>query len=307
MKNLYFLIFPILIIVGFIFFNFLQKKMNMKRHLKKIEENNNLVNLNNYRDNYDELKNNSLSYKLKKLYIRSGLKIGYKNYFFVFIVLSSLSAFFTAALASAYFAAAIVFPFIAFVLPVLILKVKVRRRKNKFISDFPRAIDAVIRAVQTGLPLFDGFSLLAVEFKEPIKGEFQQLVESRKLGSSLQDCVNGLADRIECAETRFFAAVIHIQSQSGGSIAESLRNLSDVIRAKKRMKDKIKSLAAEAKASAYIIGCLPFFIVAAIYFTSPKYIELLFTTDTGNLTIIVSGIWMAVGVAIMYKMVKFEI
>jgi len=307
MNNVYLLIFPLIALAGFIAFNLVKKKLNMNRHLKKIEKSAQNVLLYSYKENYTGLKNNSFSYQLKNLAIQSGIKISYKNYFYIYIVTSILFSLSIIVLTPFYTVAAIAFPIMAFVLPVMVLKFKVRRRKNRFISDFPGAIDAVIRAVQTGLPLFDGFSVLATEFKEPIKGEFQQIVESRKLGSSLQDCVNGLADRIDCSETRFFAAVIQIQSQSGGSIAESLKNLSQVIRSKKRMKDKIKSLAAEAKASAYIIGCLPIFIVAAIYFTSPEYIILLFTTDTGNITLIASGIWMMVGVAIMYKMVKFEI
>lgn len=307
MNNFYLLIFPVIILLCFITFNLVKKKLNMKRHLNKIEKSNENISFNSYKEKYNGLKRNSLSHQLKNLAIQSGIKICYKKYFYIFIVISILLSLSIILLTSFYLVAFIIFPLMGFILPVMILKFKVRRRKNRFISDFPGAIDAVIRAVQTGLPLFDGFSLLATEFKEPIKGEFQQVVESRKLGSSLQDCVNSLASRIDCAETRFFAAVIHIQSQSGGSIAESLKNLSEVIRSKKRMKDKIKSLAAEAKASAYIIGCLPFFIIAAIYFTSPEYIILLFTTDTGNLTLIASGVWMAVGVAIMYKMVKFEI
>lgn len=307
MNNFYLLIFPVVALVGFIAFNLVKKKLNMKRHLDKIEKSNKNLLFDSYKENYTGLKNNSFSYQLKNLTIQSGIKISYRKYFYIFVVISFLFSSSLIALTPFYLIAAIAFPIMAFVVPVMVLKFKVRRRKNRFISDFPAAIDAVIRAVQTGLPLFDGFSLLATEFKEPIKGEFQQVVESRKLGSSLQDCVNGLAERIDCSETRFFAAVIQIQSQSGGSIAESLKNLSEVIRSKKRMKDKIKSLAAEAKASAYIIGCLPIFIVAAIYFTSPDYIILLFTTDTGNMTLVASGVWMAIGVAIMYKMVKFEI
>ncbi|WP_025091571.1 type II secretion system F family protein [Brucella intermedia] len=183
----------------------------------------------------------------------------------------------------------------------------VRRRHAKFVRNLPDAIDTVVRAVTTGLPLADGFAALANEGVEPIRSEFARVLEARKLGSTIPEALNGLAERISCPETRFLATVIDIQTHSGGSIAEALTNLSNVLRDRYRIKEKVRAMAAEAKASAYIIGSLPFFIVAVISYTSPDYMNILLTTFVGHIAIAACLIWMGIGVVIMRKMINFEV
>jgi len=63
----------------------------------------------------------------------------------------------------------------------------------------------------------------------------------------------------------------------------------------------------EAKASAAIIGALPFIVAFLVYLSSPTYIMPLFTTSTGHLILVISGIWMSMGIFVMKKMMNFEI
>lgn len=183
----------------------------------------------------------------------------------------------------------------------------VRRRHARFVQNLPNAIDTIVRAVTTGLPLTDGFAIIAKEGLDPLRSEFARVLDARKLGGTIPDALNGLAERVACPETRFLATVIEVQTQSGGSIAEALTNLSNVLRDRQRMKEKVRAMAAEAKASAYIIGSLPFFIVAVISYTSPDYMNILLTTFAGHVAIGGCLIWMGIGIAIMRKMINFEV
>ncbi len=192
-------------------------------------------------------------------------------------------------------------------LPRWFLNFAGRRRVRKFTDEFPEAIDIIVRGVKAGLPLGDCLRIIANEMRDPIKTEFRLVVESQAMGLSVGEAVERLVARLPTAETSFFAIVISIQQKAGGNLAEALANLSGVLRDRKKMKGKIQALASEAKASAYIIGALPFVVAGLVYLTSPTYIMLLWTTVVGKLVMAACGIWMAIGIFVMKKMISFDI
>jgi tight adherence protein B len=192
-------------------------------------------------------------------------------------------------------------------LPRWFVSFKRRMRVKAFLNDFPNALDVIVRAVKSGLPLNDGIRLIAAESPEPVRGEFRRIVESQQLGMSIPDAAMRMPETMPCPEASFFGIVIQIQSQAGGNLSEALGNLSRVLRDRKKMKAKVQALSMEAKASAAIIGALPFIVAFLVYLSSPNYIMPLFVTTTGNLILGVSGVWMMIGIFVMRKMMNFEV
>jgi tight adherence protein B len=180
------------------------------------------------------------------------------------------------------------------------------RRINKFISNFPTAIDIIVRGIKSGLPLGDTIRIAAAESPEPVKSEFRRVVESLSLGMTLPEAVERMAQRVPIAETNFFSIVVAIQGKSGGNLSEAMGNLSRVLRERKKMKGKISAMSMEAKASAAIIGAVPFLVVGALYVSSPNYVSLLWTTSHGRMISEIAICWMAIGVAMMKKMIAFD-
>lgn len=180
------------------------------------------------------------------------------------------------------------------------------RRVKRFIDEFPNAIDIIVRAVKSGLPLNDGLRLIANETKDPVKTEFRRIIDAQQLGLSVPEAALKMYETMPCSEANFFGIVIQIQSQAGGNLSEALGNLSRVIRDRKKMKAKVGALSMEAKASAGIIGLLPFIVTILVYLSSPDYIMILFTTDTGKMLLGVSGVWMSIGIMVMKKMINFD-
>ena len=195
----------------------------------------------------------------------------------------------------------------AFGLPRWIIMFLRKRRMAQFLEEFPNAIDVIVRAIKSGLPLNDGIRLIANEAREPVKSEFRRIVEAQQLGVSTPDACQRMHEHMPVPEANFFAIVIQIQQQAGGNLSEALGNLSKVLRARKQMKAKVSAMSMEAKASAAIIGSLPFVVTFLVYLTSPDYIMLLFTDPTGNLIIGVSLIWMSIGIFVMRQMINFEV
>jgi len=192
-------------------------------------------------------------------------------------------------------------------LPRWFISFKRQRRVNAFLEEFPNALDVIVRAVKSGLPLNDGIRLIASEAQEPVKTEFRRIVEAQQVGLSIPEAAMRMPETMPCPEAGFFGIVIQIQQQAGGNLSEALGNLSRVLRDRKKMKAKVQALSMEAKASAVIIGALPFIVAFLVYLSSPNYIMPLFTTPSGHMILAFSGIWMSIGIFVMRKMMNFDV
>jgi len=194
----------------------------------------------------------------------------------------------------------------AFGIPRWLLSFLKKRREAKFLNAFPDAVDIIVRGVKAGLPLLDCLKMISTESPEPVKSEFRMIVETQAVGMPLGDACQRLYEEMPVPEANFFAIVVAIQQKAGGNLAETLGNLSRVLRDRKKMKAKIQAMSQEAKASASIIGALPIAVMALVYFTSPLYISLLWTEPLGRVMLAASALWMFTGVMVMKKMINFD-
>ncbi|WP_370160905.1 type II secretion system F family protein [Limimaricola soesokkakensis] len=194
----------------------------------------------------------------------------------------------------------------ALLIPNTVVNHKRKKRLARFIKELPDALDVIVRGVKSGLPLSDCLKAIAAEAPEPVRTEFKAIIDDHSMGMPLSDAVARLSERVPVPEATFFAIVIAIQGRSGGSLSEALGNLSRVVRERKKMKDKIKAMSSEAKASAGIIGALPFLVAGALAAIAPDYIALLFTHLIGNVILAASGLWMLLGILVMRKMINFD-
>lgn len=243
---------------------------------------------------------------LKMLLQQAGMKVTVKRFYMysgiVGLILVLLRTFFGAP----FYLAPGFFLIGALGLPRAFVFFRRRRRVAAFLHEFPNSIDVIVRAIRSGLPLNDGIRLIAQEANEPVRTEFRRIVDMQQVGVSIPEAAMRMSEYMPCPEASFFGIVIQIQSQAGGNLSEALGNLSRVLRDRKKMKAKVQALSMEAKASAYIIGALPFVVAGLVYMTSPRYIMVLFTTDMGKMIMICAGIWMSIGIAVMRKMINFK-
>jgi tight adherence protein B len=191
-------------------------------------------------------------------------------------------------------------------LPFWALSFLKKRREAKFLNNFPDAVDVIVRGIKAGLPLFDSLKLVATDAPEPVRSEFLSIVETQSIGIPLGEACLKLFEKMPVPEANFFGIVVSIQQRAGGNLSEALGNLSRVLRDRKKMKAKIQAMSMEAKASATIIGALPIAVMTLVWLTSPAYIELLWTDSFGRVMMACCGVWMAIGIFIMRKMINFD-
>lgn len=196
---------------------------------------------------------------------------------------------------------------IGFGLPKLVLSRLAKRRVRLFGGQFADGIDIIVRGIRTGLPLGECIAIISREMPNPIGEEFRQIIEGQKLGLPLAEALDRAVARMPIADFRYFAIVIAIQQQTGGNLAETLAKLSETLRGRKRMRDKIQAYASEAKTSSYIIGALPIMVILLLGLMSPTYIGILFTTEAGNLVLLLGLVTEVMGLWIMNKMINFDV
>lgn len=192
-------------------------------------------------------------------------------------------------------------------LPRWIVGFLIKRRQKKFLNEFPNALDVMVRSIKSGLPLNDALRLIASDGREPVRTEFRRVVDSQQVGLSIPEACVRMMQTMPLPDVNFFSIVITIQGQAGGNLSEALGNLARVLRERKKMKAKVQALSMEAKASAAIIGALPFIVALLVYLTSPHYIMILFSDPRGHMILLFSAIWMSIGIFVMRNMINFEI
>lgn len=191
-------------------------------------------------------------------------------------------------------------------LPQFVLNTMISGRNKKLVNQFADALDVIVRGVKSGLPLNECIRIIGKESPEPLKKEFLTFADNLSMGAGLDRALASLYKRMPLQEVNFFAIVLMIQSKAGGNLSEALGNLSTVIRSRKMMREKVKALSSEAKASAFIIGSLPFAVGVMVFVTTPDYILELFRTETGHVILAIAAAMMGSGITVMRNMINFD-
>ena len=192
-------------------------------------------------------------------------------------------------------------------LPRFVLNFMIKNRHKKMINQFADALDIIVRGVKSGLPLNECIRIISKESPDPLRTEFATLADNLAMGAGTERALNMFYKRVPLQEVNFFMIVLLIQAKAGGNLSEALGNLSTVIRSRKMMREKIKAMSSEAKASAMIIGSLPFAVGLLVFMTTPDYILELFRTETGHVILFMGAGLMGTGIMTMKKMINFDI
>jgi len=197
--------------------------------------------------------------------------------------------------------------FIALAIPHFVVNKFIKKRAAQFTARFPDAIELMVRGLRSGLPISETISVVGQEIPGPVGVEFKEVADKMRIGKTMEVALQDTADRLKTPEFQFFVIALAIQRETGGNLAETLGNLADVLRKRAQMKLKIKAMSSEAKASAWIVGALPFIVFGLVYSMNPEYLAGFFTEQRLMIAGLGGLIWMSIGVLIMAKMVNFEI
>ncbi len=192
-------------------------------------------------------------------------------------------------------------------LPHILIGMTIKRRMAKFVALFPEAIELIVRGLKSGLPVQESIVIVGQEINDPVGVEFRQIADAVKIGTSVDDALWATSARLDIQDFKFFVISLAIQRETGGNLTETLGNLAEILRKRRQMKLKVKAMSGEAKASAMIIGSLPFVMFGILFLLNRSYVMQLFE-DARGLMLVGGGLfWMGLGIFSMTKMIRFEI
>lgn len=244
---------------------------------------------------------------LGMLLVQSGLPLTLRGYILLCLMVGAVAFLLLAIMGLSGMTTMIGAGGAGFALPRLFLKMAIRKNQAAFTEHFADALDVLVRGSRSGLPVGECLRIIGRELPDPVGYEFRMLVESQRVGMSLGSALERGLERMPTTELKFFTIVLVIQQQTGGNLAATLDNLSGVLRARKRLRDKIQAMSSEAKASAMIIGSLPFLVGLMLYVVNPIYIGFLFNTSMGNNMLMGGAVWMSIGILVMRGMINFDL
>src|SRR4051812_3197115 len=192
-------------------------------------------------------------------------------------------------------------------LPHMVVSKMIKRRVGKFTARFPDAIELMVRGLRSGLPISETIGIVADELPAPVGTEFRSVADKMRIGRTMDAALQETAVRLGTPEFQFYVISLAIQRETGGNLAETLSNLADVLRKRSQMKLKIRAMSSESKASAWIVGSLPFIVFILIYFINGQYMQNFFVEPRLIIAGSIGLVWMAIGAFIMSRMVNFEI
>jgi tight adherence protein B len=195
----------------------------------------------------------------------------------------------------------------AWLLPQRYLTFRADRRKRAFLATFGNAVDMVVRGAKSGLSLMDCLAIVASDAEEPVRGEFEIILGQLRAGVPLPATMEKLAAAMPTAEVRFFVLLMSMQSQAGGNLTDALLNLSSILRARDQIAAKVRIASAEVRASAVIIGALPFIVIGATAAFSPDYIAMMWTNDSGRRVAGFCAVWLLAGFLVLRRMARIEV
>jgi tight adherence protein B len=242
-----------------------------------------------------------------RLVLQSGLSFGLGRFVLLIAVGAAAAFVVTLYLQNSFFEAAVAALFCGTALPYLVLRTLRGRRQKKFGAQFPDAIDTIVRSLRTGHPVSSAIGMVAREQADPIGTEFGIVADEVTYGADLETAMRNLYFRVGQDDLPLFVTAVAIQSATGGNLGEILQNLSAVIRDRFKMRRKIRSLAAEGRASALILSSLPIAMFGVINLVSPNFYASVWDEDMTKITLAVAGCWMGIGNFIMYRLVNFRI
>ena len=191
--------------------------------------------------------------------------------------------------------------------PHLVVGRRIARRTRQFTTLLPEALDLIVRGIRSGLPASEAINTIGTEIQEPVGSEFRSVSDQVKIGVNLDEALWAIAKRLQIPEFNFLVISLAIQQETGGNLAEILEKLSEMVRRREQMKLKVKAMSSEARASAMIIGSLPFIMAGVISFVNPDYMDKLFTDPRGWAMMAAGLTSLTIGLGVMAKMVRFEI
>jgi tight adherence protein B len=163
------------------------------------------------------------------------------------------------------------------------------------------------QGLHAGLGLSQSQAYVAKEMPDPIGTEFSVFMEELNLGLPVNAALHNLQDRMPIQETRLFSTALIVQRDVGGSLAELLNKLADIIRERFRIEREIKTLTAQNRMAAWVVCTLPPALFLFMYATDPKLMTEVMENKVGWFMLMAALALEIVGIFVFRRLLRLHI
>lgn len=192
-------------------------------------------------------------------------------------------------------------------LPVWWLKQAAARRMALFDEQLPDAVDVMRRALMAGHPFNAALKLVSEDMEDPVAQEFRLTFADLNYGNDVRRAMLGLLGRMPSVSVMALVTSIMVQKETGGNLAEILGQISSVIRGRFRLHRKVRTMSAEGRMSAWVLGLVPLVLFAALMMIQPDYLPSMFENETGKQILIGTVLWSSIGIFFIRKIIQIDV
>jgi len=192
-------------------------------------------------------------------------------------------------------------------IPFLKIYLDRSKRLARFEEQLPEAMDIMVRALKAGHPFTETLKLVAEEMEKPISSEFGIAFADINYGLDVKQAFLNLLERVPNITLMTVVIAVIVQRETGGNLAETLANISTIVRGRFRFQRKVRTLSAEGRMSAWVLAMIPFVLFMGLMVTSPDYLKPLITEPAGIKIISVSFVLIIIGIFWLRRIIRIEI
>jgi tight adherence protein B len=215
-----------------------------------------------------------------------------------FIVLSVIQPFFGVAVLGAV---------LAFFAPGLVLRSRRNHRRQELLRQLPETLQIMASSLEAGGTVLEAIQAVGNGLRPPMGLEFSRVDREVKLGIPLDEALDRVVARVDSRDLAMVVSAIQINRQMGGSLAAVLDTVSGTMRARARLKDRVRVLTAQVRLSTRVISVIPFALAAILLLIAPRYMAPLFTTTIGYAAISLGFVMAAIAYFVMANIANIEI
>ena len=204
-------------------------------------------------------------------------------------------------------ATALVTAIAIYILTLLWLLRKRKKRITALVEQLPDVFDLLGQALRAGHALAGGIQLVSEQMPEPISKEFARVFQEQNLGIKIEEALLSMANRVDQMDVRFFVTAVLIQRQTGGDLAEILDKIGKVIRDRIQLLGTVQALTAEGRLSGWVLLLLPVVVFVACLFVNPTYARVLIDTPHGRMMLATAAAMDLLGMAMIKKIVNIKV
>jgi tight adherence protein B len=161
--------------------------------------------------------------------------------------------------------------------------------------------------LRAGHPFPAAMDILAGECEPPVAGEMHQTAVEGNLGTSWEQALSNLAQRVPLLEVSMFASAVQLQNRTGGKLNEVLGTLAENMREAVSLKGEVRALAAHGKLTGAVLTALPIGIAAVMAVVNPSYLGILIHYPTGKYLIAAAVVCLVVARFVIRRIVDIKV